>query len=459
MTQQAAPLSLNSFGSDPNESGRLTTGMDFTRTDTGSLRLSGRDLLDILNAFTSEPPPPGVDAGAMAPLGGDGQQDKGNTQPLGAPASLVHGANMFQQNPAVRKLGGSSKKFADLGRCAPVGGAYAQFYAPGYDDYGYSSPSPMDPSASSQAFTSMAPATTMAPPNPMSFERILLAGKKIAGFGGPEGDAAAIARDPPTKKKATQQKLKKNQARTGYQHKPRKPHPVVEKARRDGINMLIEELRDIVPEGGWKASANEYKKTTSLRDALDAIHSGEGSAMAGSGVGKPDKRTKRSVLMDAIASIEALTEHVQNLTDQQAANPADAALGAADTPRSEDGTIFEEEAMKRVHVDIALRERSQVLKDVSNATPLQVKIAYFDRRGFLADECVAMRSVGMTIKSAELPKPNRNGFVQDTFDVEIEEDDPELEALQEQLVDALAETQSLYYRSQQAGDKRARVEA
>ncbi len=51
--------------------------------------------------------------------------------------------------------------------------------------------------------------------------------------------------------------------------------------------------------------------------------------------------------------------------------------------------------------------------------------------------------------------------LQDSFEVEIEgEEQQELAALQEQLLEALAETQSLYYRSQQAGagDKRARIE-
>merc|ERR1712072_753753 len=97
------------------------------------------------------------------------------------------------------------------------------------------------------------------------------------------------------------------------------------------------------------------------------------------------------------------------------------------------------------------------------ATPLVVSMGYFDRRGFLADQCVAMRSLGLTIKSAELPKPNRNGMVKDTFEVSVEETAEEVNTahLQAQLVEALEEVQSIYYGSQQQqqnpGEKRART--
>merc|ERR1712118_296298 len=82
----------------------------------------------------------------------------------------------------------------------------------------------------------------------------------------------------------------------------------------------------------------------------------------------------------------------------------------------QDGKTFEVENMKKVEAHIELRASEGEAK----ANGMQVKISYFDRRGFLADECVAMRSLGLTIKSAELPKPNRNGFVEDTFEVETD---------------------------------------
>ena len=136
----SAGMEENKFSFNSNESsGR---GIDnLMRTDSGSLRLSGRDLLDILNAFTSDPP-----------LDGSGDlafQDKNNTQHLN---TIQPSANMFQNHPAMQKMGGSSKKFADLGRCAPVGGAFPTFYAPGYDDYGYGSPAMAPPPPHTEGF-------------------------------------------------------------------------------------------------------------------------------------------------------------------------------------------------------------------------------------------------------------------------------------------------------------------
>ena len=431
----SAGMEENKFSFNSNESsGR---GIDnLMRTDSGSLRLSGRDLLDILNAFTSDPP-----------LDGSGDlafQDKNNTQHLN---TIQPSANMFQNHPAMQKMGGSSKKFADLGRCAPVGGAFPTFYAPGYDDYGYGSPAMAPPPPHTEGFRAPDPPPPQASsaPNPMSFERLMLAGKKIAGFGG----VAAQAEQQPVGRKKTPP-LKKNQARTGYQHKPRKPHPVVEKARRDGINALIEELRYIVPEGGWKSSSSEFKKTTSLRDALDAIHGVEEKSV--------DKRTKRAVLLDAISSIENLKSHMKTLVEGGAAEESPKEEGAdLQTAVSQDGKTFEVENMKKVEAHIELKASEGEAK----ANGMQVKISYFDRRGFLADECVAMRSLGLTIKSAELPKPNRNGFVEDTFEVETdgthEMSEADVDAMTKDLVEALDETQSIYYQSQQAGEKRART--
>merc|ERR1719313_2300706 len=86
----------------------------------------------------------------------------------------------------------------------------------------------------------------------MAYDKIVLAGKRIPGLAVPPaiasetvGGAGRKSKHPP---------LKSTQQRTGYQHKPKKPHPVVEKARRDGINALIEDLREVVPDGGWKPS-------------------------------------------------------------------------------------------------------------------------------------------------------------------------------------------------------------
>jgi len=467
-------------GENETNSGRMFGALDYMKQESGgSLKLSGRDLLDILNQFTADPSIPPLDPPPVPD--GETFQEKDNTQPMN---TIQPQANMFQASAEMRRLGGSSKRFQDLGRCPPVGGAYPQFFAPGYDDFGYSSPSPMDPSSGMNPQASIDPQAAIH--NPMTFDNIVLAGKNIPGLGA--GVAAASSQPPVVqqqqqKKKGRHAPLKTTQARTGYQHKPRKPHPVVEKARRDGINALIEDLRDVVPEGGWKpttscaqagAGAGGYRKTTSLRDALESIHQGQGGAMAP----KPDKRTKRAVLMDSIASIEKLRDHVKML-EQQVAVVAKAGADAAGKQAvameegeglTAAGASFDEKRMMAVHAEVSLRDpagqpasvAAKVGVEAVAATPLLVSVAYFDRRGFLADQCVAMRSLGMTIKSAELPKPNRNGMVKDTFEVSVEEPAEEVNTahLQAQLVEALEEVQSIYYGSQQQqnpGEKRART--
>ena len=104
--------------------------------------------------------------------------------------------------------------------------------------------------------------------------------------------------------------------------------------------------------------------------------------------------------------------------------------------------------MMQVDVDIIRSEEDQFF----------VKIEYFDRRGFLADQCVAMRSLCLTIKSASLPKPERNGHVRDIFEVEpLDKDAADLDALKEQLQEALNETQSMYYEQDKVGGKRTRT--
>lgn len=440
---------------------------DYMRTGSGSMKISGRDLLDILNAFTADPVPGETFPGPVKGLDDAGFQEKDNSQPVN---TIQPQANMFQQFTSVQKLGRSSKRYQELGRCPPTGGAFPQFFAPGYDDFGYGAPSMMHDQAPAAGQAPGAPAGVPVP-NPMAFDNILLSGKKIAGLamGGPKPPGGQPL--PPGARPSKTQPLKKNQARTGYQHKKRKPHPVVEKARRDGINMLIEELRDIVPEGGWKAGGHgaQFRKTTSLRDALETIHGGAVGV-------KVDKRTKRAVLMDAIASIETLQQHAKTLADQM--EVLGKAAGEAHSPSfksgdsaydgersaSLSGDPMEEGAMKKVEVEVSPREASpgpsEPDAEAPAATPLTVKISYFDRRGFLADECVAMRHLGLTIKTAELPKPSRAGWVQDSFDVTSEEDCSTIEQrheLESHLLEALDETQCLYYQGQRTGEKRART--
>merc|ERR1719515_466108 len=355
------------------------------------MKLSGRDLLDILTAFTS----PGDAPRTPTEEQGQGFQDKSNTQHL-AHDDLARADAFRADSQTFNASLGGSMKFQDLGRCEPVGGAYNQFYAPGYDDYGYSVPSPLntvDPQVS-QPIPTYSQAPPAAVQDPMSFDRILLSSKNT----GLESKKEIKKRHTPP--------LKKNQAKTGYQHKPRKPHPVVEKARRD-------------------------------------------------------------VLMDAISSIESLEAHVNKLAEEvdnliKGGEPSMRDASDAGTPSTMDGKIFEEEEMKKVHVEMEVKHKTSSQDVESNTMTLIVKVAYFDRRGFLADECVAMRSLELNIKHAELPKPNRNGFVQDVFEVEMEkisgqpEEEVDLDGLKGQLMEALAETQCLYYQSVKAGEKRAR---
>jgi len=464
---------LNSLSTDG--SGRsLDYNLGLPFDESGSLKLSGRDLLDILTAFTSNSDAPLTPREEQ--LAAAQNQDKSNTQYLGdeKDVSGMKGdmvpprANMFQRGDLNTSLG-SSMKFQELGRCPPVGGAFNEVYAAGYDDLGYTVPSPIDPS--SQATGHFQQALQAQVHDPMTFERILLSGKKTGLETKDDGaGATAVVGRRPTPP------LKRNQARTGYKHKPKKAHPAVEKARRDGINALIEDLRDIVPEGGW--TAHQVKRSTSLRDAMEGLQHGSSSGGAGAGAGEkqPDKRTKRAVLMDAIASIDALKEHVNALQEENEALASgkaplsttmanEAFLRAPST----DGKAFEEEEMKKVHVEIHLKQKQQSgaqkpVESPKTSSALIVKIAYFDRRGFLADECVALRSLDLNIKSAELPKPNRNGFVQDMFEVDIDkvfasekESQEDLQGLQEQLTELLLETQSLYYQTVKAGEKRART--
>ncbi|QDZ22982.1 hypothetical protein HOP50_09g55250 [Chloropicon primus] len=382
--------------------------------DSGSLKLSGRDLLDILNSFTDP---------SLPPLG-DQMQEKDNTQPVG---TIQPQANLFQTSSAIRELGRSSKRFQELGRCPPVGGAFPQYFTPGYDDYGYGSP----------AAPMMNPQASIDPQqhDPMTFDRIALAGKSVGGIS-PEG-------------KKERPKLKATQTRTGYQHKPRKPHPVVEKARRDGINALIEDLREVVQEGGWKRPSAGFMKTTSLRNALETIHSGREP--------KRDKRTKRAVLMDSISSIEELMKYVKVLEQQVdvVSKAGEVVTPPEDTGACvEAGETFGEENMRRVDVEVSLNDKPGA------ASSLVVTIAYFDRRGFLADQCVAMRSLGMNIKVGNVSNPNRNGFVKDTFEVDLEEplEEVNLNTLRDQLTEILEEAQSIFYTSSKSpGSKRSRT--
>jgi len=460
---------LNSFASGDSSGRSLDYNLGLPPMESGSLKLSGRDLLDILTAFTSNtdaPLTPKEDQLAAAQ-----NQDKRNTQYLANPDQKDMRANMFQRGDMSANLG-SSMKFQEMGRCAPVGGAFNEVYAAGYDDLGYTVPSPVDPETQAAQGSYQQALQQAQVHDPMTFERILLSGKNT----GLEQKHEEVIQKGAVVGRRQTPPLKRNQARTGYKHKPKKPHPAVEKARRDGINTLIEDLREIVPEGGW--TDVKVKRSTSLRDAMEGLHQGKGSidspaAAAAAGI-KPDKRTKRAVLMDAIASIEALQNHVNKLQRENEALAAGGSLSPATKEAflrapSTDGKAFEEAEMKKVHVEIALKHpiaKREGGKSETTTTALLVKIAYFDRRGFLADQCVAIRSLDMNIKSAELPPPNRNGFVQDIFETDIdkafeseEEAATELEALREQLKELLLETQSLYYQGVKSGEKRARTEA
>jgi len=133
---------LNSFASGDSSGRSLDYNLGLPPMESGSLKLSGRDLLDILTAFTSNtdaPLTPKEDQLAAAQ-----NQDKRNTQYLANPDQKDMRANMFQRGDMSANLG-SSMKFQEMGRCAPVGGAFNEVYAAGYDDLGYTVPSPVDP--------------------------------------------------------------------------------------------------------------------------------------------------------------------------------------------------------------------------------------------------------------------------------------------------------------------------
>ena len=416
----------------------------------GSVKISGRDLLDILNAFTSDVnmPPPGRRAGGRCPAAKGQHPAPGDHPAPGEPVQEQRrGPQAWQE---LQALHGARQG-------APTGGAFAQFFTPGYDDFGYGAPSPW-------AASPLHPAARAAAHDPMAYDKIVLAGKRIPGLAVPPASASETVGG--AGRKSKHPPLKSTQQRTGYQHKPRKPHPVVEKARRDGINALIEDLREVVPDGGWKPSTGAFSKTTSLRNALETITGGRGTT------GRPDKRTKRAVLMDSIATIEQLKLHVRRLEQEVeiVAKAGDAKRvpsvdGIAPEGCVANGQALQQDSMMKVNVEVRQVEKPSAQRGITTATPLIVKIAYFDRRGFLADQCVALRALGLTIKSAELPKANRNGFVQDTFEVDLEDWDAEesnvnTASLEEQLVELLDEAQSIFYastKSQSLGEKRART--
>ena len=324
-------------------------------------------------------------------------------------------------------LSGSARLYNSLGRCMPVGGAYSSFYAPGFDDKGYAEP-PKEPPPGSLRASEVDPALFRS----MKMGTDLSKMNFMEAPGGPTLPNSNPSLAVPPSHQGTlpvlEEKKNVRQRRSG---KDRVPHPVVEKARRDGINALIESLRAIVPVNGWSHGPRE--ETT------------------------VDKRTKRSVLMDTIASIQRL-EHAVAQSEKLLANAgvqAEAMIYAQQQQQQQQQEVLQQSGrhmdagrMMQVDVDIIRSEEDQFF----------VKIEYFDRRGFLADQCVAMRSLGLTIKSASLPKPERNGHVRDIFEVEpLDKDAADLDALKEQLQEALNETQSMYYEQDKVGGKRTRT--
>lgn len=128
------------------------------------------------------------------------------------------------------------------------------------------------------------------------------------------------------------------------------PHPVVEKARRERINSLIESLRTVVPSGGWSLEAENARKEQP------------------SG---PDKRTKRTVLIEAIETIVRLqtavkeTQKALQAKDAHMTNEALRVLRSAAAPAPAPSGRAHDDAprdMQDAQVDRILQQAKAQLK-------------------------------------------------------------------------------------------------
>ncbi|BDA44614.1 hypothetical protein COCOBI_06-0900 [Coccomyxa sp. Obi] len=195
--------------------------------------------------------------------------------------------------------------------------------------------------------------------------------------------------------------------RGGKQHTS---HSTVEKNRRDRINSLIDELRDLVP-SQQKDCAN------TSQDNLD-----------------PTKRPKHVVLSDTILLVKSLTEKVaaveKALARAQSGAREDSQHsqenGAQDLLRRSlpEGTAFSSDTASS-------SGPSQELPSVPKGAPmssgvvvernndcLYVKVNCKDRRGLLADLISALRSFPLEITTAAVTT-TPDGFVYDVFQVKV----------------------------------------
>ena len=101
------------------------------------LHLSGKDLLDLFGSFNEDLGSSGENrldkvsglstATAVPPLEPDFPLQGGFEQVPGQGTPLDH---------SMHQKGGKERMYESLGRCLPVGGAFDDFYAPGFDDRG-----------------------------------------------------------------------------------------------------------------------------------------------------------------------------------------------------------------------------------------------------------------------------------------------------------------------------------
>ncbi|KAK9908477.1 hypothetical protein WJX75_008518 [Coccomyxa subellipsoidea] len=194
--------------------------------------------------------------------------------------------------------------------------------------------------------------------------------------------------------------------RGGKQHTS---HSTVEKNRRDRINSLIDELRDLVPPQ-QKESAN------ASQDNLD-----------------PTKRPKHVVLSDTILLVKSLADKVQAtekaLARAQSGGGKEASEhsqenGAQDLLRRSlpEGTTFSSDtasssgpSQELPSVPKGAPMSSGVVVERSNGC-LLVKVNCKDRRGLLADVISALKSFPLEITTAAVTT-TADGFVCDVFQV------------------------------------------
>ncbi|KAG2499236.1 hypothetical protein HYH03_002815 [Edaphochlamys debaryana] len=205
-------------------------------------------------------------------------------------------------------------------------------------------------------------------------------------------------------------------------------HSSVEKQRRDRINSLIDQLRDLVPPQ-------------------------QPTAAAAVGADAESRRPKHVVLADTIALLKHLSMRIQTPAEQASGRNPGSANGMGPPPRrsraGEEGLTNSE---GQISGSSSIEERQALLDSGNPALPIApapgvmvdpgpdgvyyVRVRCPDRKGLLVDIMDTLRRLPLEVRTASIT--TANGMVRDVF--EVRPDDPaatSTEVLQAQLQAAL----------------------